>query len=448
MQAEKAAATTTETKTTDDASGEFLSVITDWLGDLLKPFEGSPLIYAVVVSGALLLLLWLAHLFFRFAVIRPLVGSQLLGRSKWLDLKDMSDTKVLSSISSLLSIGLIAFVIGILPSLQAHFNSTAGRIAGAFSVFFLAQLIVRSGRLLDVVYSRLPSVDRPGALRGYVTVGSFLAYITAAILIVSIMMDKSPIYFLTGLGAISAILLIVFRDTLLSMFANVIVTTGDLVRVNDWISVPESNANGYVIDVSLNVVKVQNFDKTISVLPTYTLVQESFVNYRSMYNSGGRRIKRSILLDQRTIRPLSSEEISELADIPLMDKALELEKTATQNCVEVDRITNSGLFRQYVTAYLQDHPKILKDNFTMMVRHLQPTPNGLPLEIYCFVDDTRWAQYEGIQATIFDQLLSMIPVFGLRVWQEESDFAEPNPQSRLVSTAPGDYPAAGGPNSS
>ncbi|MCH2162153.1 MAG: mechanosensitive ion channel family protein, partial [Phycisphaerales bacterium] len=345
---------------------------------------------------------------------------------------------------SLLSIGLIAFVIGILPSLQAHFNSTAGRIAGALSVFFLAQLIVRSGRLLDVIYSRLPSVDRPGALRGYVTVGSFLVYITAVILIISILMNKSPIYFLTGLGAISAILLIVFRDTLLSMFANVIVTTGDLVRVDDWISVPKSNADGYVIDVSLNVVKVQNFDKTISVLPTYTLVQESFVNYRGMYNAGGRRIKRSILLDQRTIRPLSSEELEGLADIPLMDKALELEKAAIADCTEVDRITNSGLFRQYVIAYLQAHPKILKDNFTMLVRHLQPTPNGIPLEVYCFVDDTRWAQYEGVQATIFDQLLSMLPVFGLRVCQEESDFAEPNPESRLVPTAPGEYRAGNG----
>ena len=419
-----------------EEAGEVLGVVTDWMGQLLKPLDGSPLLYALVVGGALLLLLWLIHLFLRFVVIRPLVGSRILGRSKWLKLNDLSDTKVLSSVSSLLSIGVIGFIIGLLPALQVQVNSTAGRIAGSLAVFFLAQLVVRCGRLLDVVYSRLPSVNRPGALRGYVTVGSFLVYITGVIMVVSIMMDKSPVVFLTGLGAISAVLLILFRDTLLSMFANVIVTTGDLVRVGDWISMPKSNADGYVIDVSLNVVKVQNFDKTITVLPTYTLVQESFVNYRGMYNAGGRRIKRSLLLDQRTIRTLSEEELKELAGIPLMDTAIELEREAMKDCVEVDRITNSGLFRQYAIAYLQDHPKILKGDFTLLVRHLQPTPNGLPIEIYCFVDDTRWAQYEGVQATIFDQLLAMVPTFGLRVCQEESDFAEPGPQSRTVPTAP------------
>ena len=416
-------------KSSLEVSGEAMlsttsATMSNWLAELLQPLQGNPVIYSAVVGGSLLILLWLVHLFLRFVVIRPLVGSRIFNWSRWIDVKDLVDTKVLSSISTLLSLGFIAILIQILPRLNTGFTEIAERLVMALAVFSTAQLLARCGRLLDVIYSRFPSINRPGALRGYVSVASFVIYLGGMILIVSVLMDKSPIYFLTGLGAISAILLILFRDTLLSIFANVIVTTGDLVRLGDWIHVPGSNADGYVIDISLNVVKVQNFDKTITVLPTYTLVQESFVNYRGMYDSGGRRIKRSILLDQRTIRPLTGDEVVELSKIPLMDQALSLEKTAVGESAAGDRISNSGLFRQYVVAYLRAHPRILGDKFTMLVRHLDPTPEGLPLQIYCFVNDTAWASYEAAQATIFDHLITMVPAFGLRVYQTESDFQE------------------------
>lgn len=420
----------------------------NWLEGLLKPLEGNDLLYGIVVGVGTLVLLWVLHIILRFLILRPIVKAGLLGKSNQVIMDDLIRTKVLATFASLLALILVLFPLELLAEKHAEVIGVIERIIHALLILFAARLMVRLGHLADAIYSRLPSVNRPGALRGYVTVGSFVAYIIALVLIISVLMDKSPIYFITGLSAVSAVLLIVFRDTLLSMFANVIVTTGDLVRVGDWITVPESNADGYVIDVSLNVVKVQNFDKTITVLPTYTLVQESFVNYRGMYNAGGRRIKRSILLDQRSIRTLSEAEIDGLSGIPLMDQALKLEKEAINDCAGVDRITNSGLFRQYVIAYLNSHPKILKGDFTLLVRQLQPTPNGIPLEVYCFVDDTRWAQYEGVQATIFDQLLSVLPAFGLRVCQEESDFAEPGPVTRVVPTAPGDYPAVDGAHSS
>ena len=407
-------------------------VLKDYLSELLQPFDGSPLLYAVVVGGSLLLLLWILHLVFRFLIIRPLVSTRLLGESHWLRKDDLIQTKVLSSISTLLSLGAIGVLVQVLPSFEGGFVEISTRIVAALSIFVAAQLVVRLGRLLDVVYSRLPSVDRVGALRGYVSVGGFLVYIAALVLVVSVLMDQSPVYFLTGLGALSAILLIVFRDTLLSMFANVIVTTGDLVRVGDWIHAPTSNADGYVIDVSLNVVKVQNFDKTITVLPTYSLVQESFVNYRGMYEAGGRRIKRALLLDQRTIRPVSEEEIEALAGTPLMDRAIDLERAATSGAVAGDLPTNSGLFRQYALAYLEAHPRIHGAPFTLLVRHLAPTSEGLPLELYAFIDDTAWANYEAIQATIFDHLISVLPQFGLRLYQEESDFTEPGPEGRML----------------
>ena len=420
--------------TTDSAKSVFESP--QWLEDLLRPLEASPILYSVVVGGVLLLLLWLIHLFFRFVIVRPLAGSGVFKVSRWIPVSDLVQTKVLSSVSTLLSIMVVGIFLQLLPGIDEHFIGLADRLVTALGIFIIAQLIVRCGRLMDVVYSRFPSVNRPGALRGYVSVGSFLVYLTALVLIVSEILDRSPVYFLTGLGAVSAILLILFRDTLLSIFANVIVTTGDLVRVGDWIQIPGKNADGYVIDVSLNVVKVQNFDKTVAVLPTYTLVQESFINYRGMYNAGGRRIKRSILLDQRTIRSLSEDELGRLASLPLMDKAIDLERKAIGGSVAGDLPTNSGLFRQYVEVYLEAHPRIHGDPFTLLVRHLDPTPEGLPLQVYCFVDDTAWASYEAIQATIFDHFFSVLPAFGLRTYQSESDFAEATPVSRQLDVSP------------
>ena len=420
---------------------ESSEVVSSSLEKWLQPLESTPMLYAVVVSAALLLLLWLLHLALRFMVIRPLIGNKLIDVTKLLHAEDLKRSKVLSSLASILSTAVVSMIIDMLPRFEPNYLADAHRFVDALFIFFIAQFVVRTANLMDYAYSRLPSVDRPGALRGYVSVGTFLVYGGALILMVSTLLAKSPVYFLTGLGAVSALLLILFRDTLLSMFANIIVTTGDLARVGDWIHVPSSSADGYVIDVSLNVVKVQNFDKTITVLPTYLLVQESFVNYRGMYKAGGRRIKRSIMLDQRTIRPLSDEEIRALSAIPLVDKALELDRAALTSVEGQDRTTNSGLFRHYVLAYLQTHPKIHNDDFTMLVRQLQPTDEGLPIELYCFVKDTAWAAYEEVQATIFDQLLATLPAFGLRVLQGESDFAEPDAVPRRLEVSPETFKA-------
>jgi miniconductance mechanosensitive channel len=426
----------------EDAFGDSAEVISDTLNDWLSPLEGTPVVYIAVITVALLLLLWILHLVFRFLVIRPLVGNRLVNRSKWLKSQDLIATGVLSSIATMLSILCIGAIVDLLPRVGAAYEEGASRVIDALFVFFCAQLIVRAGRFLDLVYSRLPSVDRPGALMGYVSVGAFLVYGAALVIMVSVILDMSPLYFLTGIGAASAILLIVFRDTLLSMFANIVVTTGDLVRVGDWIHVPSSSADGYVIEISLNVVKVQNFDKTITVLPTYRLVQEAFVNYRGMYKAGGRRIKRSIMLDQRTIRPLAPAELDRLEVIPLVGRAMELDRAELASATGGDRTTNSGLFRHYILAYLQAHPRIHQKDFTMLVRQLQPTEAGLPLELYCFVDDTAWAAFEEVQSTIFDQLLGTLPAFGLRVYQGESDFQEPNPESRRIEVDPTVFKAA------
>ncbi|NEX16554.1 MAG: mechanosensitive ion channel protein MscS [Halochromatium sp.] len=411
--------------------------ITQWLSHTLGGLTSDKILYPVIVVAGLIVLLGLMYLTFRFLIFRPIASSSFA--AKRMLFNQLLKSRILGSLAAVVGLIVVDIVLDLLPNLSKGFYALTDRVITALLIFAVAQTIVRGFRFGDAYYSSLSSVNREGAFRGYVTVGSFLVYGLAVILILATLMGKSPAYFLTGLGAMSAVLLIVFRDTLLSMFANVIVTTGDLVRVGDWIAVSGTDADGTVTDVSLNVVKVQNFDHTVTSLPTYTLVQSSFTNWRGMFDSGGRRIKRSLLLDQRTIRTLSANELEQLAKLPLVDQALTLEResvTGNPECANGLLVTNSGLFRQYCLVYLQQHPKIHHDGMTLLVRQLEPTETGIPLQLYCFTTDTRWAFYEAIQASIFDHLLSLVPVFGLRVFQTESDFAEPEPQARTVDLAP------------
>jgi miniconductance mechanosensitive channel len=375
--------------TTTGSKLPFASAITEWLNHTMGALASDTIAYPIIVIIGLMIIVCLIYLLFRFLVFRPIAKSRFA--SKGLRFNQFLKSKVLGSMASILAIVLISIILSFLPGLTTDFHNLTHRVIDALLIFTIARMIVRIGRFADDYYSSLPSVNRDKAFQGYITVGSFIIYSMAIILIFATLMGKSPAYFLTGLGAMSAVLLIVFRDTLLSMFANVIVTTGDLVRVGDWIVVNDTDANGHVIEVSLNLVKVQNWDHTITSLPTYTLVQKSFTNWRGMFDSGGRRIKRSILLDQRSIRTLTEEELDQIEKIPLMDKALALEKQAVVSnpeCADGLLITNSGLFRQYCLTYILQHPKIQHDGMTLLVRQLQPTENGLPIELYCFTTET------------------------------------------------------------
>jgi miniconductance mechanosensitive channel len=288
--------------TTTGSKLPFASAITEWLNHTMGALTSDTIAYPIIVIIGLIIIVCLIYLFFRFLVFRPIAKSRFA--SKGLRFNQFLKSKVLGSMASILAIVLISIILSLLPGLTTDFHNLTHRVIDALLIFTIARMIVRISRFADDYYSSLPSVNRDKAFQGYITVGSFIIYSMAIILVLATLMGKSPTYFLTGLGAMSAVLLIVFRDTLLSMFANVIVTTGDLVRVGDWIVVNDTDANGHVIEVSLNLVKVQNWDHTITSLPTYTLVQKSFTNWRGMFDSGGRRIKRSILLDQRSIRTL------------------------------------------------------------------------------------------------------------------------------------------------
>ena len=257
---------------------------------------------------------------------------------------------------------------------------------------------------------------------------------TGVIFILSILLDKSPLYFLSGLGALTAVLLLVFKDVILGLVAGVQLTTNNMVRKGDWIEMPKYGADGDVIDVSLTTVKAQNWDKTVSTIPAHALVSDAFKNWRGMSESGGRRIKRSIHLDLSSVRFLKESEIEELEKIELLqdyfkgkrsdigDEGLAVEKKGmVAPLLNGRNLTNAGTFRAYCKEYLRANPSIHKKGMTFLVRQLAPTDRGLPIEIYVFVNDVRWVYYEAIQSDIFDHLLASLPIFGLSAFQLPSD---------------------------
>ncbi|GMN01824.1 mechanosensitive ion channel family protein [Erythrobacter sp. MTPC3] len=294
--------------------------------------------------------------------------------------------------------------IRLVPHLPEAIYTVITNVAQALIVISVAMAIVKALAYGNELYERLPrSKNRP--IKGFVQVVKIIVLCGAAIIMISVLIDQSPLLLLSGLGAITAVLLLVFKDTILSLVASVQLTSNDMLRVGDWIEMPSMQADGDVIDISLHTVKVQNFDKTITTIPTHRLVSDAYRNWRGMSESGGRRIKRSIVLDQNSIRFLSDEEVVDLKKFRILKPYLAAK-------------------RDEIAAYLKWHPRI-GEGFTLLVRQLDPGPQGLPIQIYCFADTTAWGEYEDIQADIFDHLLAIVPEFGLTVFQEPSgrDFA-------------------------
>jgi len=265
------------------------------------------------------------------------------------------------------------------------------------------------------------------ALKGSLQALKLFTSIVSVLLVLSVLTDKTPLYFLSGLGALTAVLLLVFKDTILGLVAGIQLSVNEMVNQGDWIEMPQFGADGEVEDFSLTTVKVRNWDKTITTIPAYALISQSFKNWRGMEESGGRRIKRSIIIDMNSVRFCDEELISRLSKVLLIsdyihsrtDEIKEYNRAkglTDDNLVNGRHMTNLGTFRRYIENYLHNHSKIHKD-MTFLVRHLQPTDKGLPIEIYVFSREQRWSYYEAIQADIFDHLLAAIGEFDLRVFQ-------------------------------
>ena len=395
----------------------------------LAPLHGYPWLMTTLQLALLVFLVWLTNSLTRTLLLRAITRTVKITPTLFDD--------------ALLGRGVIARLANVVPALVAYYGinfvqglpaNVALIVRGTASAYVVLTIALSLSNLLNTIGAiyeqRDPERARARPIKGYLQVAKLVTYGLAGILIVATLFNRDPLLLLSGLGAMTAVLMLVFKDTLLSLVASVQLSTHDMLRVGDWIEMPQLNADGFAIDISLHTVKVQNWDKTITTIPTWRLISESYKNWRGMFESGGRRIKRAMYLDQTSVRFLAPEERQRLHRFALIDsyldrKQAELEEfnakliAEGKDPVNTRRVTNVGTFRAYVQAYLQQHPRIHKD-MTLLVRQLQPGPTGLPLEIYCFTSTTAWAEYEGIQADIFDHLYAILPEFGLRVFQQPS----------------------------
>ena len=333
------------------------------------------------------------------------------------------DLLIKNKVPGLLSyIPSLFFLFWIIPS----YSNTLYLLIEAFTVILFI-LTVRA--ILNTVKDYFKSSDslKHIPVDSYIQVIMIFIWFVGIILILSVLTGREVGTFLASLGALSAIIILVFRDTILGFVSSIQITVNDTVRIGDWITMKGSNADGNVIEVNLSTVKVQNFDNTITTIPTYKLVSDSFINWRGMSESDGRRIKRSLLIKPSSIKFLNDEEIESLKKIHLLSdyiKKIHKEIKSYNSSNQVDKsmlingrnLTNLGIFREYIQRYLKEHPDT-NDNLTMMCRQLQPTAQGIPIQIYAFSKDKEWTKYEALTSDIFDHLLSSVKYFNLECFE-------------------------------
>jgi miniconductance mechanosensitive channel len=381
-----------------------------------------------LTPAASFLILSLAALFSNFVVKALLlrVVDLVIEKSPFGRDEVVKDTKIIHRLANVIPALVMSIGVDAIPDLPKTVATIVTNVSNAVVILVVALSISAFLKLVDDLYHRREDAHlRP--IKSYLQVVKIAIFIVAVILMGATVVDKSPVILLSGLGAMAAVLILVFQDTLLSFVASIQINASGMVRVGDWIEMPQMNADGAVIEIALHTVRVQNWDKTITAIPIRKLVTDNFKNWRGMQESGGRRIKRSIFLDQNSIRFLSEDETSRLSRIDLLSDYLEekwkdlvafnasLEDRATVPA-NTRRLTNIGTFRAYVRCYLAAHPSLRQD-MPQLSRQLQPTAEGLPLEVYCFTDTVVWADYEMIQSDIFDHLYAILPEFGLRTFQ-------------------------------
>lgn len=398
----------------------YYKVAIEWL-------EQYPQLYTLIGIVVLILAAWIANWLVKRILVRGIdkaLRATPLGRDS-----AIFDSRIIARLANIVPAVIISAGVQLIPDLPPTVVDVVRNVCSALIVLVVALAVSAVFTLINAVYQRRPDAHlRP--IKGYIQVMKILVYAIAVILVIAALMDRSPLILLSGLGAMAAVLILVFQDTLLSLVASVQISSNDIVRLGDWVEMPGLNADGDVIDIALHTVKVQNWDKTITTIPTKRFISDPFKNWRGMQESGGRRIKRHIPLDQQSVHFLDSEELKHLYRFSLLDdylstKEKEIAEWNTnleergKELVNTRRVTNIGTFRAYVERYLRHHSGVNQE-MTLLVRQRTPTSDGLPLEIYCFTNDVKWAVYEGTQSDIFDHLLAILPEFGLRVFQHPS----------------------------
>lgn len=404
-----------------------LTILEEWLTRMGMLTDWAQIIAPAMSIIGILLAGWIGY----FLARRPLLA-----------LVDKIVGKTSSKIDDyMMQTGFFRRLTLLVPALIIYALSPAGLRSLPAAVAFIQNLIliyltVAVFLSLDALLNAVNRTYEDQPVSNQIPIKSFLQGIkivlvtVSFILIIAIILGKTPFYLLSGLGALTAVLMLIFKDAILGFVAGIQLAANRMVAKGDWISMPQYGADGFVIDVALTTVKVQNWDKTVTTIPTYALINDSFRNWRGMFESGGRRIMRSLNVDISTIQLCTKEMLERYAKIEhikeyLARKQKEIREYNEEHNIDERsrvngrRLTNVGTFRAYITAYLRNHPQISRE-MTFLVRQLEPTEHGLPIQIYVFSAETSWTDYEAIQADIFDHLLAVAPEFDLRIFQNPS----------------------------
>jgi len=373
-----------------------------------------------VVAGGVLILAFAAYFISKKILMKVILKFSRKTKTLWDD--KLVERKVFDKLNVIIPLVIIYFTAYLFPVFQIFLE----RISKAGIVWFT---VLAASALLsavnDIYVTASNALNKP--IKGYLQIVKIFFFIIGSIVVLGIVMGKSPWVFVSGLGAMTAILLLIFKDTILSLIASLQISFNDLIKIGDWLSVPQYNADGDVVDIALHTIKIQNWDKTISVIPTHKLIDGTFKNWRGMQDSGGRRIKRAVNIDISSIKFCDDIMLQKFMKFQLLQQYLtarqtEIKEYNTNNKIDTSEIvngrnlTNVGVFRRYILEYLSNHSHV-KKNMTFLIRQLAPGSTGLPIEIYVFSDDIEWVNYEAIQADIFDHILAVVPQFGLKVFQ-------------------------------
>lgn len=399
----------------------------DFISNQLLKFELDPTLVRYLSITTMILFITvicvLANFITKKVVIRIITQIVKNTKFKWDDI--LLERKVFHRLSHIVPAIILYYFSPTFPAIQLLIEK------GVIAYLIIMGLIIINSLLnmANDIYQTY-EIAKTKPVKGYIQVVKIIVVLIGIILIIANLIDKSPFLLLSGIGALSAVLMLVFRDSLLGLVAGVQLSSNDMVRVGDWIEMPKYGADGDIIDISLNTVMVQNWDKTITMIPSYALISDSFKNWRGMQDAGGRRMKRSLFIDTTSISFCSEELIEHLKNIDylsdyLITRESEIAEHNSRNEINQSNpvngraLTNIGVFRVYISNYLQQHPG-MNQEMTLMVRQLAPSEHGLPIEIYGFTNDIRWAVYESVQADIFDHLFAVASEFGLRIFQSPS----------------------------
>jgi len=388
--------------------------------------EGISLHLSNVINAIIIILFGvLIYLITKNIILRILEKIILKSKAKWDDL--LLKNKVFERTIHIIP----AFVIYAIAPIFPAYQDWIQRIAYCYFVIVLVLVINKLFDAVNDIYNNF-EVSRERPIKGFLQVLKIFAFTIGIIVIVAALIDRSPLLLLSGIGAATAVLLLIFQNSILGFVASIQLASNNMLKIGDWIEMPQYGADGDVLEISLHAVKIQNWDKSITTIPTYAFISESFKNWRGMQESGGRRIKRAIYIDTTSIKICDEEMLERYSKIQYIEKYIEDKKKEimeynnindidTSSIVNGRHLTNIGTFRAYVVNYLKNHPELHKDR-TLMVRQLNPTEKGVPIEIYAFTKTTVWINYEAVQSDIFDHILAIVPEFDLRVFQNPTGY--------------------------